>query len=196
MSGRKAVPDEAAVRKLAAARDPDPRHTAHVTGLSLRLFDALEAVHRLGPGARRLLETAARLHDIGWSGNPGPGHHKRSRDMILSADIGLDGRGRTMCALIARYHTKALPDPERHRRFAGLRGPDRAAVEWLAGILRVADGLDCTHAARVGIKGCSAGRTRIVIRLRAPAGSVEIDKARRKADLLRRAAGRAVVLEP
>ncbi len=184
------------MRKLAAARDPDPKHTAHVTELSLRLYDALAGLHRLGSGPRRLLETAARLHDIGWSGKSGAGHHKRSRDMILSADLGLAERDRTLCALVARYHTKALPDPSRHRRFAGLRGRDRRLVEWLAGLLRVADGLDCAHLARVAIARCSADPKRIVIRLRAPARAGEIAKARGKAGLLERAAGRAVVLEP
>ena len=58
---------------------------------------------------------------------------------------GLDIRDRTVCALVARYHTKALPNAEKHQKFAELGAKRRDLVEWLAAILRVADALDSNH---------------------------------------------------
>src|SRR5512139_1495663 len=135
------------VVKAARTYDPDVAHSEHVTVLALVLFDGLRGLHGYGPGERRLLEIAGRLHDIGWSRVVSGKHHKLSRDMVLELDIpGLDERDRLVCALIARYHTKALPDASRHREFASLGSDGRELVEWLAGILRVSDGLDCNHA--------------------------------------------------
>ena len=142
------------VVKTARTHDPDPAHNEQVTTLALALFDGLRSLHGYGPTERRLLEIAARLHDIGWSRAVSGKHHKLSRDLILELDIpGLDEQDRLVCALIARYHTKALPDASRHQRFASLDPDRRELVEWLAGMLRVADGLDCTHANNVRTDG-------------------------------------------
>ena len=134
------------VSKTAQTYDPDPTHNQQVTIIALAIFDELRVLHGYGAGERRLLEIAGRLHDIGWSRDRSGKHHKHSCDLIQELDVpGLDEQDRLICALIARYHRKALPDAARHRRFASLDGRHRALVEWLAGMLRVADGLDCTH---------------------------------------------------
>ena len=182
------------VVRTARTYDPDPSHSEHVTTLALSLFDGLQALHGYGPGERRLLEIAGRLHDIGWSRVVSGKHHKVSRDLILELDIpGLEERDRLLCALIARYHTKALPDESRHRQFASLDSDRRGLVEWLAGMLRVADGLDCSHAKVIRGLACDVGGKTIVIRLEAPGDCrVEIEGARKKQDLLERKTGRRI----
>jgi len=174
--------------------DPDPAHSEHVTTLALSLFDGLRALHGYGPGERRLLEIAGRLHDIGWSRVVSGKHHKVSRDLILELDIpGLEERDRLLCALIARYHTKALPDESRHRQFASLDSDRRGLVEWLAGMLRVADGLDCTHARVVGRLACEVGDKAITVHLEAAGDCrMEVEGARKKQDLLERKTGRRI----
>jgi exopolyphosphatase/guanosine-5'-triphosphate,3'-diphosphate pyrophosphatase len=174
------------VVKTARAYDPDPAHNEQVTTLALALFDGLRDLHGYGPGERRLLEIAGRLHDVGWSRVVSGKHHKLSRDLILELDIpGLDERDRFLCALIARYHTKALPDASRHGQFASLDPTRRELVEWLAGILRVADGLDCSHARVIGRLACDVSDKALAIRLEA-AGEcrMEVEGARKKQDLL------------
>jgi exopolyphosphatase / guanosine-5'-triphosphate,3'-diphosphate pyrophosphatase len=182
------------VIKTAQTYDPDPAHSETVTALALALFDGLRSLHKYGATARRLLEIAARLHDIGWSRVVAGKHHKRSRDLILELDIpGLDMADRELCAMIARYHTKALPDATRHRRFASLDPDRRDLVEWLAGMLRVADGLDCTHAG--GVRGvvCHVGSKAITIRLKAQHDCrMEIQGARQKQDLLEQKTGMGI----
>jgi exopolyphosphatase/guanosine-5'-triphosphate,3'-diphosphate pyrophosphatase len=182
------------VAKTAQTYDPDPSHNEQVTKLALALFDELRALHGYGPGERRLLEIAGRLHDVGWSRVASGKHHKLSRDLILELDIpGLDERDRFLCALLARYHTKGMPDASRHRRFASLDSDRRVLVEWLAGILRVADGLDCSHARVVSGLSCDIRGKTIVIRLEAPGGCrVEVEGARKKQDLLERKTGRRI----
>ena len=63
------------VIKTARTYDPDPAHSEQVTALALALFDGLRLLHGYGPGERRLLEIAGRLHDIGWSGAVSGKHH-------------------------------------------------------------------------------------------------------------------------
>ena len=185
----------ASAKRLADATDPDRRHTAQVTKLALALFDKLMDLHGLAARERILLEITALLHDIGWSRTTDGGHHKHSRDMILEAELpGLTEDERTLCALIARYHNKAEPDASRHKGFAALKKKERALVSWLAAILRVADGLDCTHRCAVRIGECELGRKRLTISLAARGESAgEISGAEKKSSLLGRMADRELV---
>jgi exopolyphosphatase/guanosine-5'-triphosphate,3'-diphosphate pyrophosphatase len=185
----------ARVTELSRGFDPDPAHAVQVTKLSLRIFDELEAFHHLGPHERMILEIAAMLHDIGWSRPETKGHNKHSRDMILAENLpGMDDDGRLMCALIARYHRKAVPDADKHKRFASLDGPRRDAVEWLAGILRIADGLDRSHLSRIALLRCEDEGGLITFCLSAPTGSgVDIWGAERKMGLLQRKLGKDIV---
>ena len=182
------------VTETARTYDPDPGHSERVAALALALFDGLRTLHGYGLRERHLLEIAGRLHDIGWSRVVTGKHHKLSRDMILELDIpGLDRLDQMICALIARYHTKALPDESRHRRFASLDLRGRKRVEWLAGILRVADGLDCTHADAVRGLSCEVGGRAIKICLEVTGDCrTEVERATQKQDLLVRKAGRTI----
>jgi exopolyphosphatase/guanosine-5'-triphosphate,3'-diphosphate pyrophosphatase len=182
------------VIKTERAYDPDPQHSEQVTSLALDVFDGLRELHGYGSAERRLLEVASRLHDVGWSRVVSGKHHKVSRDMILELDIPrLDTQERLLCALVARYHTKALPDSSRHRRFASLDRDDRNRVEWLAGMLRVADGLDCTHAGAVQGVVCDVGGKSITVHLKTKHDCrMEIQGARKKDDLLSKKTGRKI----
>ena len=174
------------VAKTAETYDSDPAHSENVEKLSLGLFDGLRAFHQYGSRQRLFLEIAARPHDIGWSQAVSGKHHKLSRDLIMGLNIpGLDEQDRLACALIARYHTKALPDASRHKRFASLDPNQRALVEWLAGMLRVADGLDCSHSNVIRRLVCDVGDKTILIRLEAAGDCrMEIEGARQKQALL------------
>jgi exopolyphosphatase/guanosine-5'-triphosphate,3'-diphosphate pyrophosphatase len=183
------------VNKAARAYDPDPAHNERVTTLALALFDGLRALHGFGPEERRLLEISGRLHDIGWSRMVTGKHHKLSRDMIQELAIpGIDRRDRFLCALVARYHTKALPDASRHRKFASLDSRRRDLIEWLAGILRLADALDCTHANAVRELTCAVDDKSITLHLEVTGDfRMEVERARQKQELLVRKAGREIV---
>ncbi len=126
----------------------DEPHAKQVAKLSETLFHDLATLHRLGPRDLLLLQAAAYLHDIGdFVRNEG--HHKHSYYLILHSDLmGLTREDRTIVANIARYHRKSLPD-KTHPNFRDLDSAARERVRALAAILRIADGLDRDHAARV-----------------------------------------------
>jgi exopolyphosphatase/guanosine-5'-triphosphate,3'-diphosphate pyrophosphatase len=185
------------VAEITAWHDPDPGHARQVTRLSLKLFDELEPLHKLGGYERIILETAAMLHDTGWSRTNTGKHHKHSRNIILESDLhGMGKRDRLMCAVTARYHRKAEPNAERHRRYASMSAKERNVVEWLAAILRVADGLDRGHCGAVRNLECKIGNENIKITLDARGDcETEIWGARRKDGLLRAKTGKELVMK-
>jgi exopolyphosphatase/guanosine-5'-triphosphate,3'-diphosphate pyrophosphatase len=133
-------------RRLMEQLEAEPPHVLQVARLSLALFDGLEELHRLQPSSRLLLETAALLHDIGWSRSPsGRKHHKHSASIIREHRWqSLPPKQVEILALIARYHRKSLPH-DGHEDFAGLNVGQQEVVQGCAALLRIADALDRSH---------------------------------------------------
>ncbi len=154
---------KAAVLELAQQCQYEVEHAQHVTRLALRLFDGLQPQHGLGTPERLWLEWGALLHDIGWIEGR-QRHHKTSLRLILeSALLALSPRERLLVAAVARYHRRALPS-NKHKHFAALDAADKQRVRVLAGILRVADGLDRTHRSLVEDLSCDVAPEQIVVR--------------------------------
>ncbi len=138
------------VRQFAASCNYERRHCYHVTKLALQVFDQL-ASRRAGkpepwmdPSSRTLLEAASILHDVGYHINYNK-HHLHSYHLIVHADLaGFTRREIELIANIARYHRGSEPKSA-HEAYDALSKNDRELVRKLAGILRLADGLDRTH---------------------------------------------------
>jgi polyphosphate kinase len=182
---------------ISRACDNDPNHNMQVTDLALTLFDALKPLHKFGVKKRQLLEVAGRLHDIGWSKTVLKQHHKLSGKMILELDIpGFSENDKLLCSLIARYHTKALPNASKHQQFASLSAKNRDAIEWLAGILRVADGLDSSHTHVVKRLKLKISNDSVIVHLKTNGDCWdEIRSVHRKQDLLVKKTGRNIVYQ-
>jgi putative phosphoesterase len=151
-----------AVMALAKRCRYEAGHTHQVTRLALELFDALQELHRLGPEDRFVLQCGAMLHDIGWIEGI-RGHHKTAFRLIMEAeDLPFAGLERRLVGLIARYHRKALPSST-HPEYAVLPASHRRRLRILAGILRVADGLDRSHGGLVRRLRCHVSPKKIVI---------------------------------
>lgn len=151
---------EQEVLHLAQACRYEIKHAEQVTRLALRLFDELKSLHRLGRMERSWLKAAGLLHDIGWIKGRKK-HHKTARHIILATSLlSLGLQERRILGEIVRYHRKALPQL-RHRGFRKLAADNRKPVQVLAGLLRVADGLDVSHASVVKTLSCCITRTRI-----------------------------------
>ncbi|MFN0133291.1 MAG: CHAD domain-containing protein [Phycisphaerales bacterium] len=155
MTGSAIAPPDAmaSVRRFAEACRYEREHSEHVTKLALSMFDQLMDAPcgpRVGDRsqARRVLEAAGVLHDIGYLVNYAK-HHKHGYHLILHSDLpGWTNRDIRVVANVARYHRRAEPKAG-HSNFASLPGEDQELVRLLAGVLRVADGLDRTHMQRV-----------------------------------------------
>jgi len=163
------------------------RHCEQVARLASQLFDGLAERFSLPGDARELLEAAALLHDVGYVINHAK-HHKHAYHLILNGDLeGFTQRELEVVACVARYHRKAFP-AKRHSAFARLERADRRLVRALAGILRIADGLDRTHTQRISAVTCGAHRGFVALTLHARTDPhVEIWDAERKAGLFERA---------
>jgi hypothetical protein len=144
---------EAALEKMrtwAAFHDPDDKHVELVTRLALEIFDGLarEGLLPLSEPARRILEAAAVMHDVG-RGKDGS-HRKRGYRKIrsLTPPVGWTEEYLQGVAIVAHYHRGGLP-PSNHPIFAGLPAHRRTELMPLAGVLRLANALDDEHDQRI-----------------------------------------------
>ena len=97
--------------------------------------------------ARRILEAAAVMHDVGGKGTK---HRKHGYQRIrgLHPPVGWNGEYLQAVAIVAHYHRGGLPAAN-HPIFAGLPARRRSELLPLAGVLRLANALDSTHDQRV-----------------------------------------------
>jgi exopolyphosphatase/guanosine-5'-triphosphate,3'-diphosphate pyrophosphatase len=179
----------AAVRTFAGQCDYEARHCEQVAFLAERLFDGLSSVFPFSAEHRFWLTCGAILHDIGWKQGQQK-HHKTSMRMILSdTTMPLNPTERNRIALIARYHRKTLPKSE-HPVYGDLSNGERATIELLAGIVRLADGLDRTHTEIIEELTVKIQTKRITIVCKSKGlAQMEINYGKEKTDLLQRATG-------
>ncbi len=154
---RAALPQGQQIQALATRRmklwanglDPDFRHSEHVAGLALQLYDGLLASGWQpavdGSSARSSLLAAALLHDVGKSKGE-KGHHKTSFDMIRAHGnpLGWKPADLQRAAIVARFHRGALPT-RKHKSLRDLLPDEQKATIQLAAILRLANALDSAH---------------------------------------------------
>jgi len=187
--------------------DDDPVHSRHVAELAVALYDGLPELHGLDrplhapPGggglhlsARQYLEAAALLANVGLVVSHSK-HHLHAYYIIRNSELtGLTDGEIELIAQIARYHRKSEPKPS-HAEFATLSPPEQELVRALAGVLRVAIGLDRRHEGRVtGVDVDHAGDA-VTVRVTAGSGAdtaLEEYSARERAELLTKVLGRPV----
>lgn len=168
-------------------------HAQQVARLALRLFDLTAAVHNLGAREREWIEFAALLHDVGHSIHF-QRHHKHSHYLISTADLdGFDRREIEILAEVARYH-RGAPPRLRHPTFAAQRAWQQRSIEKLTALLRVANALDVTHAARViELHASFDGRRKVRVEVLSPFDvGLELEAAERCAGLFRDVLGRQI----
>ncbi|MCX7620166.1 MAG: Ppx/GppA family phosphatase [Acidimicrobiales bacterium] len=192
------------VLRLAELMDPDCQHAAQVARLALELFDQTRdlGLHDVSLTNRELLEAAALLANVGLFISHDR-HHKHSYYVIRYSDrlVGFTDHEIELIALVARYHRKSPPKSS-HPEFAALRSEDQGVVRTLAGLLRVAIGLDRTHAGLVQQVECQlarGGKQRVLV-VNVSGGdstadlSLELYSANERKDLLEEVTGLPVVI--
>ena len=147
----------------------EEEHCRQDARLAVMLFDQTSGLHGLEEECRDLLYCAGLLHDIGYVEGYW-GHHKTAYRLIMEADLpGLTDREIRIVANVARYHRGARPKLK-HEGFAVLDPDDRDLVEMLGAILRLADGLDRSHADAVRDLEVWQDRDALVLLLECPFG--------------------------
>ncbi|MCA9399455.1 MAG: metallophosphoesterase family protein, partial [Candidatus Omnitrophica bacterium] len=154
----------AEVLKLARSCDYEQKHSHQVTKLALKIFDQLKDLHKLDSHRRILLQSASLLHDIGWVKGR-VRHHKTSRDIILkSFSLPLTKEEKLIVAMVARYHRRALPK-DSHKYYGELSVRKKEEINKLAGMLRLADGLDRSHVNAVKNLKCLVKAEKIILEI-------------------------------
>jgi exopolyphosphatase/guanosine-5'-triphosphate,3'-diphosphate pyrophosphatase len=148
-------------------------HARHVSQLALSIFDQTRAVHKLGDREREWLEYGALLHDAGVHISY-ERHHRHSYYLVKNGELrGFDPQEIEIIALLARYHRQATPK-KTHEGYGGLKGGLKRTVRTLAAMLRLAEGLDRSHAQVVTALDVVPRGNAYLIRLRA-AGDAELE---------------------
>lgn len=126
----------------------DAEHAAQVSRLAGRIFDQTLSLHGLDEGDRLMLEAAALLHDIGHFINTID--HDQHGYYILkhSPLMGLEPPQQEIVASVIRFHRKTSPSVQQET-FKTLPARDRMTILKLCAILRLADALEISHAARL-----------------------------------------------
>jgi exopolyphosphatase/guanosine-5'-triphosphate,3'-diphosphate pyrophosphatase len=172
------------------ARDPDIRrrsvlelaercryvapHAQQVARLARAVFDGTRDRHKLGAREREWLEYGALLHDVG-SHIGYERHHKHSAYLIRHGGLrGFTPEEVEVIALIARYHRRTTPRRS-HEEFARLSRTDRRTVRLLSAMVRLAEGLDRSHAQVITRLRLRVARGALTIRA-AASGDAELEQ--------------------
>ena len=93
----------------------DSSHPFEVRRIAMMIFDEVcEKVFEMPEQDRKILESAAILHDIGYYVDS-KSHNKHSQQMVLEHGVsGFDLRETRFISCICRYHRGGLPDKEKH----------------------------------------------------------------------------------
>ncbi len=161
------------VVELAQRFDCWTEHSQHIARLTLALFDQTRALHGLGDREREWIEYGALLHDVGLHISHGR-HHRHSYYLIKNGGLrGFAPDEVEVLALVARYHRRATPK-KGHDGYRDLSGPMRQAVKVGAAFVRLAEGLDRSHAQVVSNVQVADDKNGLVVRLR-QTGDAELE---------------------
>ncbi|HIU64217.1 MAG TPA: Ppx/GppA family phosphatase [Candidatus Avacidaminococcus intestinavium] len=137
-------------RNLLSLYATDATHSEHITALALTMFDAWSPLHKLNASWRRLLKTAALLHDIGITINY-YSHARHSAYMIENAKLfGLTHKEQVITALVAGWHngiSKSLLRSKPYRYY--LSDEDLEKVSKLALFLALAESMDYSQTMQI-----------------------------------------------
>ena len=154
-----------AVLDLLERSDSDRAHSQHVARLAVRIFDQTEALHKLTPCDREVLEDAALLHEIGVSVSF-DSYHKHTYYLVRHSGLrGFTDEQVAMVATVARYHRKKPPVDDQDI-LEELKPSQRATARKLIAMLRIAEALDRSRRQAVRDVAVEAGNGEVRFSLR------------------------------
>ena len=180
--------------------DDDLEHSVWATELALQLFAQTRHLHNLQDSTLDYLEAGGLLANIGRS-IAHDAHHLHSAYLIRNTEqlTGFTSHEIELIAQVARYHRKSAPKAK-HSEYSALKPDDQRTIRILAGILRVAIGLDRGHRQIVQSLLCrfdpANRRLTILARTNNTEGAtLELYTAAARADLLADALGMSVEIK-
>jgi exopolyphosphatase/guanosine-5'-triphosphate,3'-diphosphate pyrophosphatase len=173
----------------------DEAHADQVARISSAIFEATAELHELPIGDAELLEHASRLHDIGHH-IAGKGHHRHGQYLLKHIRmLGFTAPEIAVLANVVRYHSRSKPKST-HSDYRSLSSIDQRRVRVLAGVLKIADGLDRSHNQPIAEVSVDVQPDRITVRAHTP-GPAELEgwAASQRTGLLSDTLGRPVDVE-
>lgn len=146
--------------------EPDTAHSRHIAKLALGMFDGWKELHGLRKSYRRLLETAALLHDIGITINF-YSHARHSAYMIQNAKLfGLTHKEQLITAAIAGWHNGVSKNYFRDRFYKEmLTESNWKVINKLSLLLALAESLDYSETRQVRAIEPALNKKTAVLRL-------------------------------
>ena len=173
------------IEELCHRYDVDMAHARHVAEMALALFDLTAEVHGLPPARRDLLETAAILHNVGFSFYPEK-HHTVGRDIILEHRLAELGEvEQQLVACTTAFHRKRFK-PKRlvkEPSFIALPTEVQDDALALAALIRMADGLDYSQSQTTALGEADRSGEVIEIPVTGLHAGEDAARAQEKADL-------------
>jgi exopolyphosphatase/guanosine-5'-triphosphate,3'-diphosphate pyrophosphatase len=183
--------------QLAENCNYDKAHSDRVVKFAYKIFESVADKFELNTGDKEQLQAASLLHDIGHSISHSM-HHRHSYYLIRNSELlGFNDEEIELIANIARYHRKSHPKLK-HESFNKLSGKNKDKVRKLAGILRIADGLDRGHNGVIEDIEISLNKDELVIKAKPTDGSdptLEIWGANTRKELFEESFGYKVRIE-
>ena len=183
---------ELAIERFIVSCGADLAHARQVASIASMIFEQLYRKFDLRQRDGFLLQLAAMLQDVGYLINYDR-HHKHSYQLIINSQLpGIPRHELELVANVARYHRGAKPK-RKHSTFAKLDRDDQRRVRQLAGILRIAGGLDRSHTQQVESVKLELVNGKAIFTVRS-SGDAEVDiwAAQRRTVLFERAFGMKV----
>ena len=137
-------------RNILLLYSTDIKHSEHITALALTMFDAWKPMHGLSNSWRRLLKTAAMLHDIGITINY-YSHARHSAYMIENARLfGLTHKEQVIAAVIAGWHNGVSRNYLRNKAYKFfLSDEDLNKISKMALLLALAESMDYSQTMQI-----------------------------------------------
>lgn len=201
--------------ELGEAYGNETAHAEHVARLALRLYIRLREPLGLPREEAALLQAVCRLHDIGYAAAPGD-HARRGAWIVLNrwGAPAATARRRRIAAAAVLLHPglacrvpRALAGagvnaflaghglaPRQGKKLPARGAEDARTALRIAAFLRVADGLDHTHAQSAAITGVRVGRGAVTVVVRDGVCDACARAAAAKADLWEQVFGRRLRL--
>src|SRR2546421_8331997 len=115
-------------------------HEKRVVRIASSLFDLTRPRHRLSPSARRLLRTAAVVHDVGRSVDKARHPVVGARMILRDHSLHVGTPERRALAFLTLYHRDGVPEVGDEAILRDL--DDRESLRKILALLRAADALD------------------------------------------------------
>lgn len=148
--------------------ESDTSHARHITKLALAMFDGWMELHKLRKNNRRLLETAALLHDIGITINF-YSHARHSAYMIQNAKLfGLTHKEQIITSAVAGWHNGVSKNYFKSRFYKEMLTENNwKLINKLALMLALAESLDYSEMRMIHSLTATFNKKNAVLSIRA-----------------------------